>query len=255
MSTFDNKLVFITGGSSGIGKAMAEGFAEQGATVCIGDIADGSELADSIGGAYYRLDVTSEENTRAVYQAIEDEHGKLDILCLNAGIALEDCTLEEFDMSKARKMIDINLVGVILGLKYGTQHMNDGGAIVTAGSAAGGGMTVAMQGVYSATKAGVHYLTRTVAIEQGARGIRANTLCPASIAGTGMMIDEDDSPEAKFFGGITALGRMGRPADVVNMALFLASDEANFITGGEFTVDGGLTAGLSNNLVGSLWGE
>jgi NAD(P)-dependent dehydrogenase (short-subunit alcohol dehydrogenase family) len=255
MSTFDNKLVFITGGSSGIGKAMAEGFAEQGARVCIGDIADGSEVADSIGGAYYRLDVTSEENTRAVYQAIEDEHGKLDILCLNAGIALEDCTLEEFDMGKARKMIDINLVGVILGLKYGTQHMNDGGAIVTAGSAAGGGMTVAMQGVYSATKAGVHYLTRTVAIEQGARGIRANTLCPASIAGTGMMIDEDDSPEAKFFGGITALGRMGRPADVVNMALFLASDEANFITGGEFTVDGGLTAGLSNSLVGSLWGE
>ena len=255
MSSFKNKLVFITGGASGIGKALAESFATDGAKVCIADIADGTDLANSIGGAYYKLDVTDEANTRTVYQAIEDEYGKLDVICLIAGIALEDATLEEFDMVKARKMIDINLFGVMLGLKYGTQHMKDGGSIITAGSAAGGGMTVAMQGVYSATKAGVHYLTRTVAIEQGDRGIRANTLCPASIAGTGMMIDEDDSPEAKFFGGITALGRMGRPDDVVNMAKFLASDKAGFITGGEFTVDGGLTAGISNSLVGALWSE
>ena len=255
MNSFKNKLVFITGGASGIGKALAESFAADGAKVCIADISDGTNVANNIGGAYYKLDVTDEENTRTVYQAIEDEYGKLDVICLIAGIALEDTILEEFDMGKARKMIDINLVGVMLGLKYGTQHMNDGGAIITAGSAAGGGMTVAMQGVYSATKAGVHYLTRTVAIEQGGRGIRANTLCPASIAGTGMMIDEDESGEAKFFGGITALGRMGRPSDVVNMAKFLASDEAGFITGGEFTVDGGLTAGLSNSLVGALWSE
>ena len=255
MNSFKNKLVFITGGASGIGKNMAESFAADGAKVCIADITDGSELARSINGSFYSLDVTSEENTKAVYQAIEEQHGKLDVICLIAGVALEDTILEELDMDKARKMIDINLLGVMLSLKYGTQHMNDGGSIITAGSAAGGGMTVAMQGVYAATKAGVHYLTRTIAIEQGARGIRANTLCPASIAGTGMMVDEDESAEAKFFGGITALGRMGRPSDVVNMAKFLASDEAGFITGGEFTVDGGLTAGLSNSLVGALWGE
>jgi NAD(P)-dependent dehydrogenase (short-subunit alcohol dehydrogenase family) len=255
MSSFNDKLVFITGGASGIGKAMAESFATDGARVCIADIADGTDFADSIGGSYYKLDVTDEDNTRSVYQTIEDKYGKLDVICLVAGVALEDTTLEDLDMNKARKMIDINLFGVMLGLKYGTQHMTDGGNIVTVGSAAGGGMTVAMQGVYSATKAGVHYLTRTVAIEQGGRGIRANTLCPASIAGTGMMIDEDESQEAKFFGGITALGRMGRPHDVVNMAKFLASDEADFITGGEFAVDGGLTAGISNSLVGALWGD
>jgi NAD(P)-dependent dehydrogenase (short-subunit alcohol dehydrogenase family) len=253
MSSFKDKVVFITGGASGIGKAMAESFAADGALVCIADIADGSALANEIGGSFYTLDVSDENNTRNVYESIEKEHGKLDVICLMAGVAFEDSILEEFDMDKARKMVDINLVGVMLGLKYGTRRMNDGGAIITAGSAAGGGMTVAMQAVYSATKAGVHYLTRTVAIEQGGRGIRANTLCPASIAGTGMMVDEDDSPEAKFFGGITALGRMGRPADVVNLAKFLASNEANFITGGEFTVDGGLTAGLSNSIVASLW--
>lgn len=255
MSSFRNKVVFITGGASGIGKALAESFADDGATVCIADIADGTQLASDIGGAYYRLDVSNESETQTVYSDIESHHGKLDVICLMAGVALEDTTLEDLDMGKARKMIDINLLGVMLGLKYGTRHLNDGGAIITAGSAAGGGMTVAMQAVYSATKAGVHYLTRTVAIEQGSRGIRANTLCPASIAGTGMMVDEDDSPEARFFAGITALGRMGRPADVVNMTKFLASDEAGFITGGEFTVDGGLTAGISNGLAGALWGE
>ena len=189
------------------------------------------ELAAELGGSYYALDVTSEENTQAVFRAIESEHGRLDIVCLVAGVALEDTTLEELDMGKARKMIDINLFGVALGLKYATQHMHDGGSIVTVGSAAGGGMTVAMQAIYSATKAGVHYLTRTVALEQGHRGIRANTLCPASIAGTGMMVDEDGSAEARFFGGITALGRMGRPVDVVEATLFLASDRAGFITG------------------------
>ncbi|MFC1694960.1 SDR family NAD(P)-dependent oxidoreductase [Pseudomonadota bacterium] len=255
MASFENKNVFITGGASGIGRALAESFAADGAKVCIGDISDGSEFANSIGGAYYKLDVSDEDNTRAVYQAIEKEYGKLDIICLFAGVALEDTILEEFDMTKARKMVDINLMGVMLGLKYGTRHMNDNGSIITAGSAAGGGMTVAMQGVYSATKAGVHYLTRTVAIEQGSRGIRANTLCPASIAGTGMMVDEDESAEAKFFGGITALGRMGRPADVVNITKFLASDDAGFITGGEFTVDGGLTAGLSNNVIEAMWSD
>jgi len=253
MAAFSDKLVFITGGASGIGAEMAKGFAAAGARVCIGDIADGSELAAELGGSYYALDVTSEENTQAVFRAIESEHGRLDIVCLVAGVALEDTTLEELDMGKARKMIDINLFGVALGLKYATQHMHDGGSIVTVGSAAGGGMTVAMQAIYSATKAGVHYLTRTVALEQGHRGIRANTLCPASIAGTGMMVDEDGSAEARFFGGITALGRMGRPVDVVEATLFLASDRAGFITGAELPVDGGLTAGLSNDLVGALW--
>lgn len=253
--SLEGKLVFITGAASGIGKNMAESFAADGAKVCIGDIGDGTDVARAINGSYYQLDVTNEENTTAVLDQIETDHGKLDIVVLNAGVSFEDCTLEEFDMGKARKEIDINLFGVLLGLKYAPRHMKDGGAIVTCGSAAGGGMTLATQGVYSATKAGVHYLSRTSAIELGDRGIRVNTVCPASIAGTGMMSEEDGSPESKFFGGITALNHMGRPADVANLVKFLASEKAEFITGGEFAVDGGLTAGLSNGLIGAMWGE
>ena len=97
MNSFKDKLVFITGGASGIGKAMAASFAADGAKVCIADIADGAEFATSINGSYYRLDVADEENTSSVYQAIENEHGKLDIICLVAGVAWEDATLEEMD--------------------------------------------------------------------------------------------------------------------------------------------------------------
>jgi NAD(P)-dependent dehydrogenase (short-subunit alcohol dehydrogenase family) len=252
MGSFTGKNILVTGATGGIGQEIASAFAAQGGRVCVAGRSDGSDFAKTINGRYYRLDVAEESNVIAVYEQIIADIGKLDVIVLNAGVALEDCTLEEFSSDKARTMLDINVMGTFYGLKHGTPAMNDGGAIITIGSAAGGGMTVAMQGMYSATKAGVHYLTRTVAIEQGHRGIRANTILPASIAGTGMMVDDDGSSEAKFFGGITALGHMGKLTDVANMALFLASDQAGFITGGEFPVDGGLTTGLSNSLVEGL---
>jgi NAD(P)-dependent dehydrogenase (short-subunit alcohol dehydrogenase family) len=252
MGSFTGKNILVTGATGGIGQEIASAFAAQGGRVCVTGRSDGSDFAKTINGRYYRLDVAEESNVIAVYEQIIADIGKLDVIVLNAGVALEDCTLEEFSSDKARTMLDINVMGTFYGLKHGTPAMNDGGAIITIGSAAGGGMTVAMQGMYSATKAGVHYLTRTVAIEQGHRGIRANTILPASIAGTGMMVDDDGSSEAKFFGGITALGHMGKLTDVANMALFLASDQAGFITGGEFPVDGGLTTGLSNSLVEGL---
>jgi 3-oxoacyl-[acyl-carrier protein] reductase len=93
MSSFKDKVVFITGGASGIGKAMAESFAADGALVCIADVADGSEVAKKIGGSFYTLDVSDEDNTRAVYESIEKEHGKLDVICLVAGVAFEDSIL------------------------------------------------------------------------------------------------------------------------------------------------------------------
>lgn len=130
--------------------------------------------------------------------------------------------------------------------------MNDGGSIITTGSVAGCGTTNAGSGVYAASKAGVAYLTRTSAIELASRGIRANTVCPAVIAGTGMMVDDDGSPESKFFSSLTALGRMGRIDEVVGVYNFLASSSASFITGQEIRIDGGMTAGLGSPLTQAL---
>jgi NAD(P)-dependent dehydrogenase (short-subunit alcohol dehydrogenase family) len=151
-----------------------------------------------------------------------------------------------------RKIIDINVCGTFLALKYGPGHMNDGGSIIATGSVAGSGTTNPGSAVYAASKAAVAYLVRTSALELAPRNIRANTVCPAVIGGTGMMVDDDGSPEAKFFSNLTALGRMGRVEDVVGIYNFLASESSTFISGQELRVDGGMTAGLGQPLLEAM---
>lgn len=255
MKTVADQVVFITGGTGGIGKAIAEAFLATGATVCVSARTPPTAESGHTNLSYWALDVTDEQQVMTVYQAIKQKFGRLDTIVLNAGISVEETTLDGLDTDLAKTMIDTNLLGVFLGLKHGANYINDGGSIITMGSAAGGGTTVAMQGLYAATKAGVHYLTRTVAIEQGYRGVRANTVKPASIAATGMMTQDDGGAEAQFFSGITALNRMGKVSEVAQTVLFLASDNASYITGAEIPVDGGLTAGLSQQLVEGLWSE
>ena len=253
MDSLKGKIALITGGTSGIGLAVAKSFVENGAVVTITGRRDsGGQIASDIGAGFIRCDATNEQQVADCFTDAEKNHSKIDILVVNAGIADDEGSIEEFATDRMRHLVDVNLGGVFLALKYGPRHMNDGGSIITTGSAAGAGTTNAGAGVYAASKAGVAYLTRTCAIEVASRGIRANTVCPALIAGTGMMTDDDGGPEAQLLSKLTAFGRMGRQDEVVGAYNFLAGSASTFITGQELRVDGGMTAGIGNPIFGAL---
>lgn len=253
MHSLNNKVALITGGTSGIGLAVARNFVENGATVTITGRRDsGEQVASDIGASFVQCDATDEEQVERCLDAVEKKHGKIDVLVVNAGIADDEGSIEEFPTDRMKRLIDVNLGGVFIALKYGPRHMNDDSSIITTGSVAGAGTTNAGSGVYAASKAGVVYLTRTCALEVAARGIRANTVCPALIAGTGMMTNDDGGPEAQLLSKLTAFGRMGRQDEVVGAYNFLASSAATFITGQELRVDGGMTAGIGNPIFAEL---
>jgi len=253
LHSLKGKTALITGGTSGIGLAVARNFVENGASVTITGRRDsGAQIASEIGANFVRCDATDEQQVADCFSAVEASDGKIDVLVVNAGTADDEGSIEEFPTDSMKHLIDVNLGGVFIGLKYGPRHMNDGGSIITTGSVAGAGTTNAGAGVYAASKAGVAYLTRTCALEVADRGIRANTICPALIAGTGMMTDDDGGPEAKLLSQLTAFGRMGRQDEVIGAYNFLASSASTFITGQELRVDGGMTAGIGNPIFAAL---
>jgi NAD(P)-dependent dehydrogenase (short-subunit alcohol dehydrogenase family) len=253
LHSLKGKVALITGGTSGIGLAVARNFVDNGAAVTITGRRDsGEQVASDIGASFVQCDATDEQQVADCFAAVEKQNGKIDVLVVNAGMADDEGSIEEFATDSMRRLVDVNLGGVFIALKYGPRHMNDGSSIITTGSVAGAGTTNAGAGVYAASKAGVAYLTRTCALEVAERGIRANAVCPALIAGTGMMTDDDGGPEAQLLSKLTAFGRMGRQDEVVGAYNFLAGPASTFITGQELRVDGGMTAGIGNPIFAAL---
>ena len=245
MSNLKDKTALICGATSGIGLAVAQNYIASGAKVVItGRRESGEDTASQIGAQFIRCDVSVEAEVEACFTQAEQLLGKLDVLVINAGIADDEGSIEEFSGEGMRNIVEVNLNGVFYSLKYGPRHMNDGSSIINTGSVAGSGITHAGTGVYAASKAAGAYLARTAAIELAPRSIRVNSVCPAMIAGTGMMVDDDGSDDAKFLSTLTAFGRMGRQDEAVGIYNFLASEASTFITGQEIRVDGGLSAGI-----------
>lgn len=251
MPRFDNRTVLVTGGTGGQGSSHVRAFHAEGANVVIGgiDAQRGAALADELGtrARFVRLDVTDESSWSAAVLAAENAFGALNVLVNNAGVQNPPATIADTDLATWSRILDVNLTGTFLGIKVAAPALRraGGGAIVNIGSTMGLGGT-AHYAPYVAGKWAVRGLTRTAALELGRDHIRVNAIHPGVIstpfinepaAGATAAIADFYSPEP------FAIPRLGEPADVTRLLLFLASSDASFITGSEYVVDGGLLLG------------
>lgn len=256
--TLAGRHALVTGGAQGLGAGMAQALAQAGAQVMIGDVQEdlAAQTASALGGRATRLDVTDEASWEAAVGATLEQLGGFDILVNNAGIELSSLIVD-LDAGDLRRMLDVNVLGTALGIKHGLRAMGPsgpaakGGAIVNVSSVAA---TIAFPGIagYSATKSAVDRLTRVAAFEAGklGLGVRVNCVYPGLVpTAMGQQLAVDmaelglfESAEAAVGAVVeqTPLGRLGEVADMADAVVFLASDQARFITGIGLPVDGGM---------------
>jgi NAD(P)-dependent dehydrogenase (short-subunit alcohol dehydrogenase family) len=251
MGQLENKVAIVTGAAQGIGKAIAEALAAEGATVVVSDInADGAAaVAQAVGGSSFAADASSEDDVQALVQHAVDTHGGLDIMVANAGIA-HTAPLVEQSLADWRKVTQINLDGVFLATRYGAPAIigRGGGTIVNIASITAQG-AVPLVGSYAAAKAGVVSLTQTAAIELRDHGVRVNAICPgfidtqlvddnkAAFEALGLPMPFDDLIAAKQ-------GRYGTAEEVGKLAVFLAGPRSSFSSGTAYVLDGGARASV-----------
>ncbi len=255
MGRLDDKVAVITGGASGIGEASVRLFAAEGAEVVVADVQDerGRRLASELGAEYVHADVTREEDVEAAVSHAVDVYGRLDCMFNNAGIAgavgpIESVTVEAFDRTVA-----VLLRGVFLGVKHAAPVMRaqGGGSIINTASVAAI-RTGYGNHVYSAAKAGVVQLTRSVAMELGENNVRVNCVLPGFIPtpmiarARGVPLGEADGKLdviTEAFREAQPIRRPGHPDDIAKAALWLASDDSSFVNGHALVVDGGVSSG------------
>jgi len=246
----EGKVAIISGGARGMGAAEAKLFAREGAKVIICDVLENegrqteAEINEVGGDAVFvKLDVTSQDEwENAVNTAIE-RFGKLDILVNNAGIIVQS-TIEDMTVELWDKVMDVNAKGVFLGTKTAIPHMKEagGGSIVNISSISGIVGQDNVNAGYNASKGAVRIFTKAAAVQYAKENIRVNSIHPGPIA-TPMTAEGRADPERVALTlDRTPLGRYGEPEEVANAVLFLASDEASYVTGSEIVVDGGYTA-------------
>lgn len=251
MATFSGKVVLVTGGTSGIGKATAIAFAKEGAKVVLSGRREKEgltvveEITKAGGTAHFvQADVAKEQDVKKLVEATVAKFGRLDVAFNNAGIELMG-PIAEITEADYRKVFDINVWGVLASMKYEIKEMlkTGGGAIINT-SSIGGHVGFAGAGVYAATKHAVEGLTKSAALEHAKQGIRVTAVAPAAIETE--MIDRfvggPDSDAGKGLAGMHPVGRMGKSEEIAAAVLYLASDAAKFTTGISLPVDGGFLA-------------
>ena len=244
----EGKVALVTGAASGIGAEICRSLAREGAKVAVADISDEqgeevvAEITQSSGTAFFvHLDVTQEEEWKRAIALVEECYGKLNVLVNNAGISVrrgfEDAELEDW-----HKIMEVNATGTFLGTKHAIPAMRraGGGSIINMSSAHAIVGDVGHP-AYFASKAGVRLLTKATAIQHAKDNIRANSIHPGFVE-TPMTAAFHASGAREVRLGKTPLGRLATPADIAPGAVFLASDEASYMTGSELIIDGGVTA-------------
>ena len=250
MDRLAGKVALITGGGSGMGRASSVLFAAEGARVAVVDrvVEAGEETAALIrdGGGeatFVAADVADAAAVERMVATTVGTYGRLDVLFNNAGVEGPSVNLLEYGEDDWARVIAVNLTAVYRAMRAAIPHMIDqGGGVILSTASVAGLVGLARSSAYSAAKAGVIGLTRTVALEYGPRGIRANCICPGFIA-TPMLDRVLGDREESVLHRLAPLRRVGTPEDIAAAALFLASDESSYVTGVPFMVDGGYVAG------------
>jgi NAD(P)-dependent dehydrogenase (short-subunit alcohol dehydrogenase family) len=247
MGELEGKVAVITGAGSGMGRAATEVFVREGAKVLAVDISgreDETAAAFGDGVVAQRCDMTDEAQVELAFTRALAEFGRVDAVLNSAGIAgataLAEVTMEEYD-----RMLDVDLRGVLLGTKHGIRTMvpTGGGVIVNWSSIGGLNASRMPTALYSAAKAGVIAVTKAAAVEYGVQGIRANVICPGFIE-TEMSGGKGAAERFPQIVENSALKRGGQPEEVAELASFLCSDRAGYITGATLVIDGGVMATL-----------
>ena len=241
MARLQGKVCVITGAAAGIGAETARRFSEEGATVVGVDLQPGAD-----GDLAIEADVSDEEQVREMYRRTREHFGRIDVLFNNAGInPTDDGSVLETSVESFQRVQDVNTLGVFLCCKHGIPHLLDsgGGSVINTASFVAFSGAATSQISYTASKGAVLAMTRELAVQFARQGIRCNALCPGPVETPLLLNIYGSDPAALERRRIHwPTGRLAKPREIVNAALFLASDESSYVNGAIFTVDGGLTA-------------